>query len=69
MRKDCTVGKLSERNEAGNEADGEEAVRRRSRSCAATVGVVCPRSESEMDGPLTIPLLLILDCCDFSEWT
>ena len=54
MRKDCTVGKLSERNEAGNEADGEEAVRRRNRSCAATVGVVCPRSESEMDGPLTV---------------
>jgi hypothetical protein len=53
VRKDCAVGKLSERNKAGNEAVGEEAVRRRSRSCAATVGVVCPRSESEMDGPLT----------------
>jgi hypothetical protein len=45
VRKDCTVGKLSERNKAGNEADGEEAVRRRSRSCARRVGVAQPRSE------------------------
>src|SRR6267154_4488889 len=45
MRKDCTVGKLSERNEAGNEADGEEAVRRCSRSCARGVRVAQPRSE------------------------
>jgi hypothetical protein len=45
VRKDCTVGKLSERNEAGNEADGEEAVRRRSQSCARGVGVAQPRSE------------------------
>ena len=49
MRNDCTVGKLSECNEAGN----EEAIRRRNRSCAATVGVVCLESELEMDGPLT----------------
>ena len=49
MRNDCTVGKLSERNEAGD----EEAIRRRNRSCISRVGVVCPESESEMDGPLT----------------
>jgi hypothetical protein len=49
MRNDCTVGKLSERNEAGD----EEAICRRNRSCVSGVGVVCPESELEMDGPLT----------------
>ena len=41
MRNDCTVGKLSERNEA----DDEEAICRRNRSCMSRVGVVQPRLE------------------------
>ena len=41
MRNDCTVGKLSERNEA----DDEEAIHRRNRSCVSGVGVAQPRSE------------------------
>jgi len=53
MRNDCTVVMLSERNEA----DDEEAIRRRnrslcerSRSCTATIGVGV---DSEMGSPLT----------------
>jgi len=49
MRNDCTVGKLSERNEA----DDEEVIRRCNRSCVFRVGVICPELELEMDGPLT----------------
>ena len=60
MRNDCTVVKLSERNEA----DDEEAIRGRNRSCTSGVGVAQPRSElyvrrsrvgvvSEMGSPLT----------------
>ena len=52
MRNDCTVVRLSERNEA----DDEEAIRRRNQSCAAMVGVVCPESELEMGSPLTVLL-------------
>jgi len=37
----CTVGKLSERNEAGD----QEAIRRRNRSCVSRVGVAQPQSE------------------------
>jgi len=39
MRNDCTVGKLSERNEA----DDEEVIRRRNRSCVSGVGVAQPQ--------------------------
>jgi len=38
MRNDCTVGKLSEHNEAGD----EEAIRRRNQSCVSGVGVAQP---------------------------
>ena len=38
MRNDCTVGKLSERNEAGD----EEAICRRNRSCVSSVRVAQP---------------------------
>jgi hypothetical protein len=41
VRNDCTVGKLSERNEAGD----EEAIRRRNRSCMSGVRVAQPWSE------------------------
>ena len=41
MRNDCTVVELSEHNEA----DDEEAIRRRNRSYASGVGVAQPRSE------------------------
>jgi len=41
VRNDCTVVKLSE----CNEADDEEAIRRRNRSCTGGVGVAQPRSE------------------------
>jgi len=62
VRNDCTVGKLSERNEA----DDEEAIRRRNQSCVNGVGVAQPQSESyvrrsrvgvvlEMGSPLTLP--------------
>jgi len=51
VRNDCTVVGLSERNEA----DDEDAIRRRNRSCAATVAVACPESELEMGSPLTVP--------------
>jgi hypothetical protein len=45
VRNDCTVGKLSERNEAGD----EEAIRRCNRSCVSGV-----RDELEMGSPLTL---------------
>jgi len=38
VRNDCTVGKLSERNES----DDEEVIRRRSRSCADEPHSVLP---------------------------
>ena len=38
MRNDCTVGKLSERNEAGD----EEAIHRHNQSCMSGVGVAQP---------------------------
>ena len=41
MSNDCTVGKLSKRNEAGD----EEAICRCNRSCVSGVGVVCPEPE------------------------
>ena len=41
MRNDCTVGKLSERNEAGD----EEAICRCNQSCVSGVGVAQPQSE------------------------
>jgi len=41
VRNDCTVVELSEHNEA----DDEEAIRRRNRSYASGVGVAQPRSE------------------------
>ena len=41
MRNDCTVVKLSEHNEA----DDEEAICRRNRSCVSRVGVAQPLSE------------------------
>ena len=41
MRNDCTVGKLSERNEAGD----EEVICRRNWSCVSGVGVAQPQSE------------------------
>ena len=41
MRKDCTVGKLSERNEA----DDEEVICRRNWSCMNGVRVAQPQSE------------------------
>jgi hypothetical protein len=40
VRNDCTVVKLSERNEAD-----DEEVRRRNQSCVSGVGVAQPRSE------------------------
>ena len=59
MRNDCTVGKLNARNEADNEADGEEAIQRRNRSCVSGVRVVQPRSELYVQGQSrrwTVPL-------------
>ena len=55
MRNDYTVGKLSERNEA----DDEEAIRRRNQSCVSGVGVAQPwlELESEMGSPLTVNAL------------
>ena len=64
MRNDCTVVMLSERNEA----DDEEAICGRNRSCVSGVGVAQPRSElyvrrsgvgvvSEMGSPLTAIVL------------
>ena len=41
MRNDCTVGKLSERNKAGD----EEVIHRRNWSCMSGVGVAQPRLE------------------------
>jgi len=41
VRNDCTVGKLSECNEAGD----EEAICRHNRSCMSGVGVAQPQSE------------------------
>ena len=52
MRNDCTVVMLSERNEA----DDEEAIRRRNRSCVSGVGVAQPRSESELSRKWVVPL-------------
>src|SRR6266481_4607992 len=43
---------LSERNEA----DDEEAIRRRNRSCVSGVGVAQPRSESELSRKSVVPL-------------
>jgi len=52
VRNDCIVGKLSERNEAGD----EEAIHRRNWSCVSGVGV-----ESEMGGPLTVGKKVLCD--------
>jgi len=52
VRNDCTVVMLSERNEA----DDEEAIRRRNRSCVSGVGVAQPRSESELSRKSVVPL-------------
>jgi len=43
---------LSERNEA----DDEEAIRRRNQSCVSGVGVAQPRSESELSRKSVVPL-------------
>jgi hypothetical protein len=53
VRNDCTVGKLSERNEAGD----EEAIHRRNRSCMSGVGVAQPWSELYVQSRTwTVPL-------------
>ena len=59
MGNDCTVGKLSEHNEADNEADGEGVIRRHNRSCISGVGDAQPQSELYVRGRSrrwTVPL-------------
>jgi hypothetical protein len=57
VRNDCTVVMLSERNEA----DDEEAIRRRNRSCVSGVRVAQPRSESELSRKSVVPLQQVPD--------
>ena len=53
MRNNCTIGKLSERNKAGD----EEAIHRRNRSCMSGVGVAQPWSELYVQSRTwTVPL-------------
>jgi hypothetical protein len=63
VRNDCTVVMLSERNEA----DDEEAIRRRNRSCVSGVGVAQPRSESELSRKSVVPLQVMSLVANFDQ--